>query len=471
MLTILLDSRKSEPLYQQICRAIRREIAQGRLQPNEKLPSRRALSAHLQTSLMTVQTAYEQLTAEGYLYARPRAGYFVDPDAHLLFQEPDPLLLTSPIQPEPVPPKDQINFSTSGVDLEQFPFATWAKLSRQVLSTKQETLLHATPAMGLYPLRRAISAHLREFRGIHAAPEQILVGAGTEYLLGILVQLLGASRRYAVEEPGYPKGKHILRSNGASVIGIPMDQSGLKIQALRQSGATIAHVTPSHQFPTGIIMPVRRRAELLEWSAEQPERYLIEDDYDSEFRFVGRPIPTLQSIDDRGRVIYLNTFSQTISPSMRLGFLVLPPRLLERYRQELGFYACTVPALEQHVLARFIAGGHYERHLSRMRKEYRDRRSATISAFRASPLASHVTFSEEGAGLHFLLRLDTNRSDEELRRLTAEAGIRLSFLSEYAAVPDPRFAHTLVVNYAGLSQSDLEEALRLLTDVLLPLLA
>ena len=164
MLTILLDSRKSEPLYQQICRAIRREIAQGRLQPNEKLPSRRALSAHLQTSLMTVQTAYEQLTAEGYLYARPRAGYFVDPDAHLLFQEPDPLLLTSPIQPEPVPPKDQINFSTSGVDLEQFPFATWAKLSRQVLSTKQETLLHATPAMGLYPLRRAISAHLREFR-------------------------------------------------------------------------------------------------------------------------------------------------------------------------------------------------------------------------------------------------------------------------------------------------------------------
>ena len=156
---------------------------------------------------------------------------------------------------------------------------------------------------------------------------------------------------------------------------------------------------------------------------------------------------------------------------MRLGFLVLPPRLLERYRQELGFYACTVPALEQHVLARFIAGGHYERHLSRMRKEYRDRRSATISAFRASPLASHVTFSEEGAGLHFLLRLDTNRSDEELRRLTAEADIRLSFLSEYAAVPDSRFAHTLVINYAGLSQSDLEEALQLLTDVLLPLLA
>mgnify|MGYP002414671079 CR=1 FL=1 len=167
----------------------------------------------------------------------------------------------------------------------------------------------------------------------------------------------------------------------------------------------------------------------------------------------------------------VNTFSQTISPSMRLGFLVLPTRLLECYRQELGFYTCTVPALEQHVLARFIAGGHYERHLSRMRKEYRDRRSATISAFRASPLASHVTFSEEGAGLHFLLRLDTNRPDEELRRLTAEAGIRLSFLSEYAAVPDPRFAHTLVVNYAGLSQSDLAEALRLLTDVLLPLLA
>lgn len=215
--------------------------------------------------------------------------------------------------------------------------------------------------------------------------------------------------------------------------------------------------------------PITRRQTLLRW-AEDAEGTIIEDDYDSEFRFTGRPIPTLQSIDLRGRVVYLNTFSQTISPSMRLGFLVLPPRLLERYRRELGFYACTVPALEQHVLARFISGGHYERHLSRMRKEYRNRRAEVVEAFRSSALAPRVTFSEERAGLHFLLRLDTGRSDAELYQLAARMGVRLGFLSEYAAVPKPEFAHTLVINYAGLSPQRLPEAIRLLSEVLLPLL-
>ena len=215
--------------------------------------------------------------------------------------------------------------------------------------------------------------------------------------------------------------------------------------------------------------PIARRQALLRWAEEQAGT-IIEDDYDSEFRFTGRPIPTLQSIDLRGRVIYLNTFSQTISPSMRLGFLVLPLRLLDRYRRELGFYACTVPALEQHVLARFISGGHYERHLSRMRKEYRDRRAEVVEAFRSSALAPRVTFSEERSGLHFLLRLNTQCSDGELGRLAARSGVRLSFLSEYAAMADPAFAHTLVINYAGLSPQRLPEAVRLLSEVLLPLL-
>ena len=239
--------------------------------------------------------------------------------------------------------------------------------------------------------------------------------------------------------------------------------------ALAASGARALHISPNHQYPTGLVTPIARRQALLRWAEEQAGT-IIEDDYDSEFRFTGRPIPTLQSIDLRGRVVYLNTFSQTISPSMRLGFLVLPLRLLDRYRRELGFYACTVPALEQHVLARFISGGHYERHLSRMRKEYRDRRAEVVEAFRSSALAPRVTFSEERSGLHFLLRLNTQRSDGELGQLAARSGIRLSFLSEYAAMADPAFAHTLVINYAGLSPQRLPEAVRLLSEVLLPLL-
>ena len=238
----------------------------------------------------------------------------------------------------------------------------------------------------------------------------------------------------------------------------------MDLSALRSSGATAAHLSPSHHYPTGLVTPIGRRQELLAW-ARDTGAVIIEDDYDSEFRFTGRPIPTLQSIDTDGLVIYMNTFSQTISPSMRVGFMVLPPRLLERYRRELDFYACTVPALDQHVLARFLDRGCYEQHLSRMRKEYRLRRSRVLEAFRASSFADRVFISEQEAGLHFLLRLDTSCSDEALRRRAEEAGVRLSFLSEYAAVPDPAYEHILVINYAGLEAGQLPEAMDLLANI------
>ena len=210
--------------------------------------------------------------------------------------------------------------------------------------------------------------------------------------------------------------------------------------------------------------PIGRRQALLRW-AEKAGGIIIEDDYDSEFRFTGRPIPTLQSIDTAGRVVYMNTFSQTISPSMRVGFMVLPPRLLEQYRRELDFYSCTVPALDQHVLARFLDQGHYEQHLARMRKEYRTRHDAVLASFRSSPFRNRITISEQGAGLHFLLRLDTRESDGALRDRAAALGVRLGFLSEYAAIPSPAYAHTLVVNYAGLSPAALPEAMDLLAEI------
>lgn len=465
MLTYPMEERGSLPLYEYLCRRIRADILSGALPAGTRLPSKRALAEHLRVSVVTVEGAYSQLEAEGYLQARPKRGFFVS-----AVEQAPPPAVRSVLMPETPAVSWRLDLGRNQVDTARFPVSTWARLTRQVLSEAPEALLSPVPHQGLAALRQAIADDLRDFKGMAVSPEQIVIGAGAEYLYLLLAQLLGRDTVFAVEDPGYPKIRQVYDACGAACVPIPLDNQGVELAALMRSKARALHISPNHQYPTGLVTPIARRQALLRW-AEDTGSTIIEDDYDSEFRYTGRPIPTLQSIDDRGRVIYLNTFSQTISPSMRLGFLVLPPRLLERYRQELGFYACTVPALAQHVLARFIAGGHYERHLSRMRKEYRDRRSATISAFRASPLASHVTFSEEGAGLHFLLRLDTNRSDEELRRLTAEAGIRLSFLSEYAAVPDPRFAHTLVINYAGLSQSDLEEALQLLTDVLLPLLA
>ena len=317
---------------------------------------------------------------------------------------------------------------------------------------------------GLPALRQAIARDLRDYKGMAVSAEQVVVGAGAEYLYLLLAQLLGPDTVLAVEDPGYPKIRLVYGKCGARCRPVPLDSQGLDMGALAASGATAVHLSPSHHYPTGLVTPIGRRQELLRWASDT-SGIIIEDDYDSEFRFSGRPIPTLQSIDGEGRVIYMNTFSQTISPAMRVGFMVLPPRLLERYRRELDFYACTVPALDQHVLGRFLAGGHYEQHLSRMRKEYRDRRAGVLEAFRSSPFAGRFSISEQGAGLHFLLNLRTARSDQVLRARAEELGVRLGFLSEYAAVPDPAYAHTLVINYAGLDGSRLPEAMDLLSEV------
>lgn len=468
MLTILLNPKNPEPLYRQICSGIQNEIAAGNLKPQEKLPSRRALAAHLQTSIMTVQTAYEQLVAEGYLYTKPRAGYYVDPDAALLFHgetdEPPPDLHAAP--PNPGQPADWIDFSTAGVDLDQFPFSTWASLSRQVLTSKQETLLQATPSMGLYDLRAAIADHLRAFRDIHAVPEQILIGAGTEYLLGMLVQLLGASRRYAAEEPGYPKGKQILRSNGASVVPVPMDADGLDPERLLRSGASVALVTPSHQFPTGKVMPLRRRARLLEWTSQAPDRWLIEDDYDTELRFHGKPLPALFSLDRNAHVIYLNTFARTLAPSLRIGYVVLPPTLAKRFQKEFSFYSCSVPSFEQYTLVQFLKKGCLERHLHRMKRTYQERQTLLTQQLRSHPFATHLTILGEEAGLHLLLQVDLPCTESTLVHEAENAHVSVYALSAYCEIPNQKSKRLpcIVMGYACLSPDEIKAGTKRLLD-------
>ena len=368
------------------------------------------------------------------------------------------------IPPEPEAPKWHLDLGRNQVDSSRFPAAAWARLTRQVLS--EGNFLAPVPQQGLYALRQAIARDLWDFKGMAVAPEQIVVGAGAEYLYLLLAQLLGANGRtvFAVEEPGYPKIRQVYGKCGIVCRPVPLDCQGMDPEALAASGAMAAHISPAHHYPTGLVTPIGRRHALLRW-AEASDGFIIEDDYDSEFRFTGRPIPTLQSIDSGGRVIYLNTFSQTISPSMRVGFMVLPPTLLERYRMELNFYACAVPVLDQYVLARFLDRGYYEQHLSRMRKEYRARRAAVMDAFTRSTFASRIEISEQGAGLHFLLRLETSQSDAELRERAAQLGVRLGFLSDYAAVPNPAYAHTLVVNYAGLDPARLHETMALLSQI------
>ena len=228
----------------------------------------------------------------------------------------------------------------------------------------------------------------------------------------------------------------------------------------RLADAQILHCSPSHHFPTGIVTPALRRRQLLEWAEAKPERFIIEDDYDSEFRFHSHPLPALLSMDRAGRVIYMNTFSKTLAPSIRISYMVLPPALMAKFREKLGFYSCTVPSFEQYTLARFLSGGWFEKHINRMRKFYRTRRNRIIEILRQSPFAGRITILEQDAGLHFLLRVDTPLSDRELTALCAGAGIRVRCLGDYYEGTVPGWAEKcLVVNYSGLDEQALTAAL------------
>ena len=447
MLTYELKKSPGVPLYEALYRCIRSDILSGVLKPGEKLPSKRALAQNLEVSKITVEGAYGQLLAEGYIRAQEKVGYFVEdiPQAPHTEEEKN----TQP--PQPGLP----DLPAGGP--ERFPFSVWSKLQREVMLDYGEKLLLPMPNQGIPELRRAIAEHLAGFRGMRVDPEHILVGAGTDFLYNLLIQLLGRERTYAVEDPGYGKIRKIYAAGGVACISAPMDGRGVRPDCL--NGADVLHISPSHHFPTGLVTPVQRRQELLGW-AEAADRYIIEDDYDSEFRFDAHPMPTMQSLDRSGRVIYMNTFSKTLAPSIRISYMVLPPELMELYREKLGFYTCTVSSFEQYTLARFLSRGHFEKHINRMRKFYKQRRNRIVSALNSCAFADRLEIREEDAGLHFLLKVDTDLPDPALTELCARAGIRVRTLSSYYRGQVPREdLHYLVVNYAGLQEDALEQAL------------
>ena len=460
MLTYDLEGRGQSALYEYLYRCIREDVLAGRLAAGEKMPSKRSLARHLQVGVVTVENAYAQLVAEGYLYAREKRGYYVN--------RIDPRLPVPPAPPRrEAPPPEQswlLDLKSGGGGTEGFPFSVWARLLRGVLSDGGADLMRATPHNGAPELRRAIAGHLYRFRGLSVSPEQIVVGAGSEYLYNMAVQLLGQDRVYGVEDPGYPKAAKIYRLNGARCRAVPIDGRGLPPEALAHSDVQVMHLSPSHQFPTGAVLPIARRQALLRWAREGEGRYLIEDDYDSEFRFAGRPIPSLQSIDTAGRVLYMNTFSRSLAPSLRLSYMVLPEALLETFRRRLGFYACPSPAIEQYALARFLSQGYFEQHINRMRGFYRNRRDQVISAIQQSPLAGRCRIWGQEGGLHFLLRLETERSDWDLARGAEAQGLRLAFLSDYAQRTGQ--PHVLVVRYPGVDPETLPLALERLAALL-----
>ena len=443
MLTYQLKKAPGVPLYEALYRCIREDILSGRLAAGEKLPSKRALAENLEVSKITVETAYNQLLAEGFIRSQEKVGYFVES-----LQRQTAVAVRREAREEP----QEALIDLTGDSPAYFPFSVWSSLQREVMLDLGEGLLLPLHRQGLPALRNAIARHLSQFRGMQVDPDNILIGAGTDFLYNLLVQLLGRDKRYGVEEPGYGKIQKIYEAAGASCALLSLDPLGVDPEDL--ADVQVLHISPSHHFPSGTVTALPRRQALLAWAGESPERYIIEDDYDSEFRFNGHPLPALHTLDGQGKVIYMNTFSKTLAPSIRISYMVLPEALMAQFRQRLGFYSCTVPSFEQYTLERFLSRGYFEKHINRMRKLYKSIRNRVLEAIESCPLADKLTILEEHAGLHFLLQVRLPLTDAQLTEKCRQLGLRVAPLSSYYRFPEEN-SHCLVVNYAGLTEKDL----------------
>ncbi|RHM53000.1 PLP-dependent aminotransferase family protein [Mitsuokella sp. AF33-22] len=461
MLTYSFEHLEGESLYEHLYRCIRGDILAGRLRAGEKLPSKRSLARQLGISVITVEGAYGQLVAEGYCQSVPKKGFFV---VRVMGVPQESLRKAEPAAEREAPrPRYFADFTANSLPPADFPFKTWTRLLRQVIAGQPEALLERSPGMGILSLRATIAGHLRSFRGLDVTPGQIVIGAGTEYLYGLLVQLLGRGKCFGVENPGYDKIRKVYHRHGVDCVPVDMEEEGISLPDLQAKAVDVLHISPSHHFPTGCITPISRRYELLGWASAAPGRYIIEDDYDSEFRLTGRPIPTMMGIDVSGRVIYMNTFSKTLTPTIRISYMVLPERLVRDFEEKLGFYSCTVSNFEQYTLARFIQDGYFEKHINRMRNSYRKRREALLKAMKAGGLLTRADILERGSGLHFLLRFHTKKSDEQLEQDFAAHGIRMRPLHDYYAGKAPAADHIFVLNYSGMEASVLPEAIARIT--------
>lgn len=457
MLACNLKRDSATPIYEQLYQFIKSEIMTGNISYGSKLPSKRKLADYLKISLNTVETAYDQLIAEGYIKGVPRKGYFV-----LAYEELDIINLEHEVVEPMIEEKVQVkyNFHPSWIDTENFPFAKWRKYAKDIIHEEHQSLLLHGDAQGEYSLRSEISHYLYQARGVKCSPDQIIIGAGIETLLLMLIQLFGQDTTYGVEDPGYHVISRILKNFPNDVKPIMVDEEGVCVNLIEQLHPDLVYVTPSHHFPYGYVLSVNRRIQLLKWAQEKENRYIIEDDYDSEFRYSGTPIPSLQSMDQAGKVIYLGTFSKALMPSIRISYMVLPNSLLEKFKTKLSFYHCTVPRLNQTILTKFMQAGDFERHLNRMRKIYRRKLEKTLDVFR--PYKSDIKVIEAHSGFHIVLKVQNGMEEKELVERALEEKVKVYPLSHYSLEGKMETPPKIVFGFAGVPEEQLEEGIHVL---------
>ncbi|WP_416143803.1 PLP-dependent aminotransferase family protein [Planococcus koreensis] len=453
MLMFQLQRTDSTPLYKQLYSEIKHAIISGKISVGAKLPSKRKLAEFLDISQTTVELSYSQLVAEGFIESRARKGFYalpVEELAYLDVQQDEPHAAAAPVE-------YTFDFNPAKIDTQSFPFSTWRKIAKEVLDEMNHGLLLSGHPQGDESLRREISRYLFASRGVLCDTDQIIIGSGTEQLMPLLIRLLDKQVLFGFENPGYALTHSIFDHYDRKAVPVTVEEDGISVAELEALNVDIAYVTPSHQFPTGAVLSATKRAQLLNWAAAAPQRFIIEDDYDSEFRYTSRPIPALQSMDRSGRVIYLSTFSKSLMPSLRIAYMVLPKSLLRAYQQTFLHYSSSVPRIDQQLVAEFMEHGHFSRHLNRMRKLYKKKLEHLTAALQE--FAPAVKISGEQAGMHIVLTVQTLLTETELVELAKRSKIRVFGLSSYDVRSTTAVPPQIVLGFGGLSETEITEGI------------
>jgi len=460
----ILNNSDPVPIYKQLYNQIREHILSGKLTADSRLPSVRDMAIELSASRNTVDAAYQELYAEGYLYSKPRSGYFVS----ALDQDVAPRpIYGKPGKNDYLPGPPSVftyDFHPAGLDPESFPTELWRKCFVDTLRRNSQQLVQYGDPQGDWGLRCSIQSYLERSRGVLCDPDQVVICAGLQQSLDIVSHILKENHSVvAVENPGYHLPRSVFHNHSYTRFPVPVRSDGIDLKHLKSSNSTIVYVTPSHQLPLGCVMPVANRLALIEW-AESGGKFIIEDDYDSELRYHGKPIPSLQGLRPTGNIIYSGTFSKILSPALRLSYMVLPYSLLAIYRQLYQAYFSSVSLLEQRTMANFMEQGHWERHIRRMRMIYKKKHDILLRSVETY-FGKRAVVIGHGAGLHVVLMLpDTLFSEAEIIDRARQKGIRLFPFSEFHFVGQPE-ATTLLLGFGGMNSSEIEQGIALLSQI------
>lgn len=457
---VRFKTNPQNPLYKQLYTYIVNEIINSRLTENHKLPSIRELSRQLNISKNTVETAYQQLSAEGYIYSRAKSGFYVNAIGHIPGYNPQALSTDEDARENCAAAVIEYDFSSDYIDQESFNFPIWKKHINKALKDNQQYLTYGSH-QGEYVLRKEIARYLRQSRGVVCTPEQVIVGAGVQSLLHILCALLKPScNSIAFEDPGFQKGRQIFHDHNFNVIPIPLENGAISISLLSQSKAQIVYVSPSHQFPMGSTMPINKRLQLLKWAHEN-NSIIIEDDFDSELRYYAKPIPSLQGLNNGNGVVYLSSFSKILLPSLRISYLVLPPNLLAAYEEIRNKYNQTSSTIEQIALAQFMKDGCLERHIRRLRKIYAKKNQLITEAIH-NTMKDKVIVRGKETGLYLLLEIKTSRTTEQIVATAEKTGVKLTPASNYYIDKSPPEYPQILLFYGGIPKEHIIPAIRTL---------